>query len=497
MFAAVAAAALVASSCTSDDGGSAVPPLVTSSLAVSVVEDSSAVSLFDIAAEVRQVECPGDLANADVACGLAIVPLDRRNIDLGTMEVSFATAAGTGPVARPMAVLQGGPGGASTDLARWFPSRSFPQVFVDQRGTGFAPTDFDCPEFDSSVQQSAGEEAAEAVATLNAGLRECAARLADDVVLDHTTTANHANDVEAIMAGLGYTEWTAYGVSYGSTIGFELLAAARGGLAGVVLDGVYPPDIDIEAGFAFSAQRSLDALADACAQSPRCAGFNVDVTASIERLLERFAAAPVTVSVDDTDVVIDDVRLAEYVFLLSYSEQQMRYLPAALAGIEQDDDDALRWLARTGTSTLVSAYGANDEATYYAVTCHDRLPFIDGERQDLSPYQAALTSTPIAASCGIWDRGSAPAAAGTPVESDLPVLLLSGQFDPITPSVFADDAASRLSNATLVTQDGRGHGIWVGDACIASIVAAFVAEPGRDLDTSCADVGVPIQWAQP
>lgn len=405
--------------------------------------------------------------------------------------------AGTGSIARPMAVLQGGPGGTSTDLARWFPPRSFPQVFIDQRGTGFAPVDFNCDEFDSSVEESAGEEATEAVATLDAGLRECAARLAGVALLDHTTTANHANDVEAIMAGLDYTAWTAYGVSYGSTIGFELLAAERAGLTGVVLDGVYPPDIDIEAGYAFSAQHSLDALTEACAQSAQCAEYNADVAASVERLLTRFATSPTSVSVDDADVLFDDVRLAEYVFLLSYSEQQMRYLPAVLAGIEANDEDALRWLARTGIRTLVSAYGANDEATYYAVTCHDRLPFIEGEPEDLSPYQAAITSAPISASCGIWDHRSAPASAGTRVESDLPVLLLSGQFDPITPSVFAEDAAAGLSAATLVAQDGRGHGIWVGNDCIGGIVNSFVADPGSDLDTSCADVGVPVQWAQP
>ena len=33
----------------------------------------------------------------------------------------------------PVAVLQGGPGGASSDLAGFFPQQPFTQVFVDQR----------------------------------------------------------------------------------------------------------------------------------------------------------------------------------------------------------------------------------------------------------------------------------------------------------------------------------------------------------------------------
>jgi pimeloyl-ACP methyl ester carboxylesterase len=111
--------------------------------------------------------------------------------------------------------------------------------------------------------------------------------------------------------------------------------------------------------------------------------------------------------------------------------------------------------------------------------------------------RSSRASTPISASCDIWDLRPAPPSAGNPVESDLPVLLLSGQFDPITPSVFAEDAAAGLSAATLVTQDGRGHGIWVGNDCIGGIVDSFVADPSGELDTSCADVGVPVQWAQP
>jgi pimeloyl-ACP methyl ester carboxylesterase len=480
------------------DGGLAAPPLVTTSIATNEAPNvDTATADVTIAADVRQVDCPDHLTDRGVACGIATVPRDRDDAQFGIAEISFVTMAGDGLVATPLAVLQGGPGGASTDLARWFPPRLFPQVFIDQRGTGFAATDFDCLEFDASLIGVIGAEATEAAAIAERSLSECAARLADDPLLDHTTTANHANDVEAVMVGLGYTQWIAYGVSYGSTIGFELLAADRDGLTGVVLDGVYPPGLDIEAGYVFSAQRSLDALTEACSESAQCAGYNANVGASVERLLDRFESSPLTVTVDNTDVVLDDVHLAEYVFLLSYSEQQMRYLPAVLTGIEENDEQALRWFARTATSTLTSASGANDEGTYYAVTCHDRLPFVAELSDGLSTYQAALVSSSLAERCPPWSQGATTATGSESVRSDLPALLLSGQFDPITPSVFAEDAASGFSMATRVTQNGRGHGIWSGNECIGRIVDAFVTDPGRDLDTSCAEFGVPVLWAQP
>ena len=81
--------------------------------------------------------------------------------------------------------------------------------------------------------------------------------------------------------------------------------------------------------------------------------------------------------------------------------------------------------------------------------------------------------------------------------SNLPTLLLSGTFDPITPPAYAEQAATSLGFATKVTQAGRGHGIWIGDDCIGSIVEAFVADPARRLDTDCAEIGVPVDWARP
>ena len=146
---------------------------------------------------------------------------------------------------------------------------------------------------------------------------------------------------------------------------------------------------------------------------------------------------------------------------------------------------------------MVSSGEANDEGTFFAVQCHDRLPFTEGPGDELSAFAAAVASAPLASSCAEWEREPAPAETDDPVSSDVPTLLLSGRFDPITPPGFATAVAPRLGRATEVVQDGRGHGIWYGDECIAEIVQSFVADPARELDTSCAAEGVPVKWARP
>lgn len=510
--------AVGAAACSSDTSSRAAPPLVTSPTTEAVeavdapdqpeeTDGGGAADLLEvISTEIHQTDCPPAIAGDQVACGSALVALDRSGPGAGTVEITLATMQGSDPgFDTPVVVLQGGPGGSSSELAAWFPQQPFTQIFIDQRGTGFRGVDFNCDEFEAALIDILEAEAEKAGEVATDALDACARRLADSPVLDTASTQNHAQDVASVMDALGYERYVVYGVSYGSTIGLELLRTGGPELAGVVLDGVYPPDINIDAALAESSVVSLSALATACSRSELCSGYNADVVASTETLIRRLDREPIEVSLsssesgfaESVDVVLDGTRLAEFSFLLLYSEARLRYLPAVLDGIEAGDESAARWLASVGTRTMVSSYAANDEGTFFAVQCNDRLPFSDGPGEDLAPFPSAISSAPLADSCAAWDQPGAPAVVGEAVSSDIPTLLLSGEFDPITPAAFAERTAQGLTNSTLITQAGRGHGIWIGNACIASIVLEFVAEPGSELDTTCAAVGVPVGWAKP
>jgi acetyl esterase/lipase len=74
----------------------------------------------------------------------------------------------------------------------------------------------------------------------------------------------------------------------------------------------------------------------------------------------------------------------------------------------------------------------------------------------------------------------------TPVASDKPVLLLSGDFDPITPPAYADRvAAEGLRNSVHVVGRGQGHGL-ITVGCVPRILRAFIETPvPAELDSSC------------
>jgi pimeloyl-ACP methyl ester carboxylesterase len=229
------------------------------------------------------------------------------------------------------------------------------------------------------------------------------------------------------------------------------------------------------------------------------------VRSTLDRVIAELDEEPLIVSVrgreigldDPVDVVMDGSRVAELSFLVLYQESLVRHLPAVLAGLDDREPAAARWLAVTGARLQIGAQAANDEGTYFAVQCRDRLPFTDGPGDGLDPFASVVAALSLADVCGPWRQPPAPASAAEPVRSDIPTLTLSGAFDPITPAEYGRDVATRLTRATVVEQAGRGHGIWYGDDCIATIVDAFVADPGGVVDTGCAAAGVPVEWEAP
>jgi pimeloyl-ACP methyl ester carboxylesterase len=72
-----------------------------------------------------------------------------------------------------------------------------------------------------------------------------------------------------------------------------------------------------------------------------------------------------------------------------------------------------------------------------------------------------------------------------PVESDIPVLILAGQFDPVTPPTWGKAVAERLENSAFVEFPGQGHGVTLDTPCAFEIMDLFLTSPYAKPDLSC------------
>jgi pimeloyl-ACP methyl ester carboxylesterase len=101
-------------------------------------------------------------------------------------------------------------------------------------------------------------------------------------------------------------------------------------------------------------------------------------------------------------------------------------------------------------------------------------------------YQGADQLDALQEICNLWPRGTpVDADLHSPLQSEIPTLLLSGEADPVTPPADAERAARSLTHHRLLVLSGEGHG-QVATACVPRLMADFLdsASP-ESLDASC------------
>jgi pimeloyl-ACP methyl ester carboxylesterase len=73
------------------------------------------------------------------------------------------------------------------------------------------------------------------------------------------------------------------------------------------------------------------------------------------------------------------------------------------------------------------------------------------------------------------------------VRSDRPVLLLSGELDPVTPPRYGAMVVETLPNGRHLVARGQGHNV-MGVGCLPRLMERFVATANATaLDASCLD----------
>jgi hypothetical protein len=94
--------------------------------------------------------------------------------------------------------------------------------------------------------------------------------------------------------------------------------------------------------------------------------------------------------------------------------------------------------------------------------------------------------------CAQWPHSDLPTDYWQPIKSDIPVLMLSGAGDPVTPPHWAELVKEGFPNATQVVAPG-GHHIITQEGCIPQWFGSFIAKGnGKTLDVSCASKIQPL-----
>jgi pimeloyl-ACP methyl ester carboxylesterase len=164
-------------------------------------------------------------------------------------------------------------------------------------------------------------------------------------------------------------------------------------------------------------------------------------------------------------------------------------LPAAVDLAADNHFQPLLTLAagsREGPSATTLSSGA-----YLAVLCSEDVPFVgeDELEQAAETVFTDRTLRGLVETCRPWPSVELPEGARDLPTSEVPVLLVSGELDPVTSAKHAQLAADQLPNSRLIVMKAAGHSGASND-CALNLLTQFVAAGAVDsLDVACAQAG--------
>lgn len=425
-------------------------------------------------------------------CASLEVPENRADPEGRRISLAVAWVPGRARQTRPDPVfmLAGGPGQAAREA---FPAvlgafrevlRERDLILVDQRGTG-ASNPLACRDEQgaSTITENMAEQDLDAARRF---ARNCLAAL--DADPRYYTTTEAVRDLDDVRRAIGAGQINLVGISYGTRVAQEYLRRFPGQTRTLVLDGVVPPSLALGSEHARNLDEALKLQFRRCEAEPGCAGRFGSPWASLQNLLAELGDDPKSVTFNDPlsfevrEGELTPGMVAGVVRLYSYSPQLAALLPMALAEALAGRPQALMAQARMIEDLLGEQIM---HGMQLSVGCSEDADLLEPDPSDRSTLLGSYFVEFIKAQCEVWPRGPVPGDFHDPVASDHPVLLLSGEFDPVTPPRYGEEVLSGLPRGRHLVLRGAGHNV-IGEGCAPKLLAGFIEQAdAAGLDAGC------------
>lgn len=478
---------------------------------------------------IEQVECPFTPPLGEMpVCLMAELPMDHEQVRANGSLPADAARIGvhitllpnhtSSDDPNPLLVLSGGPGQAGSDFIGVFGGavelrRNRAVMLVDQRGTGLSDPALYCPEVAASEldQNPFNDPSTPAPVdpdqALVDGLTECHDHwIAAGVDLSKFDTRAASLDMRAIREALNLRHWNLHGTSYGARLAMDVLRVDPTGVRSVILNSPIGMQTQATAEAVALRPQLFEQLFADCAADAYCSERYGDLQAKFLSVAQHFQESPMLLRFQHPgtgEMVEESVGWPDLIEVLSghlaFSETAM-YMPLYIAqlyevsqGQSSLDDQQKAAIFSPALDEVIDALALGQ---HLSVKCREDFPIEDEAALELVaqshplyyPQDHGFGNYRLA--CPIWHVGRVSASFSAPLESNHPILIMSGDADGLVPHALAQRLSESLPNSQFVAFRGMGHDVYSQLLCGRSIVANFLDAPNQALDRSCvADVG--------
>ena len=394
--------------------------------------------------------------------------------------------------ADPIVMIAGGPGQSALESypmvhdAFADARRNRHVILVDARGTGGSHP-LKC--LDREGKNAVMEQADETPGAARAFAQRCRERLEKTSDLRYYTTADHVRDLDLVRGKLGATQLNLVGISYGTRVAQQYAMRFPQHTRTLTLDSVAPNSLVLGQEHARNLEVALQQQFARCVADAACKRNLGDPAQQLRQVRQRLKAGglPAVRYRDPTSgewrsEVPEFGHLAMLLRMYAYQPQATALLPLILHDAAQGHYEGLLAQSRmlTGDLSELIVHGMQ-----LSVLCSEDNADLSVDDADTDSVLGTDMIAFTKAQCAAWPSRPRPADFRKPLIGNVPVLALSGQFDPVTPPRYGDAVIRSLPNGRHLILPGQGHSV-LGLGCMPKLFAQFVeSADAKALDAAC------------
>lgn len=432
----------------------------------------------------------------DIEFGYLTVPEDYDAPDGNLVKVAFAIVRSREEIPEPDPVLifQGGFSSPILrqigTMAEVFQIKNRDMILFDYRGVGYSSPIL-CPgigqkQYDVFIQDLRFDELNESMYAI---AKECMEILKEQGI-DYRQYGNEirTKDAVVLIEQLGYEEVNLSGISNGTIAIQGFIRGAEDSnitIRSVMSDSNVPMHYNTKGNLILHYKNVLNNIFQDCEGNPKCAAAFPKLKDRFYHFLQQMEDKSIALSGSDQNIFLDRYKINTIIHLLLNSTTGYKDFPIVLEAIMARKVDFLDRILETMKTILTTESGAGLINFVYDVnsTQDEIRASVTKNSTEFPEFKMAshylhflLNDTTM----GFNPRDTIP------VKSDVPVLLLAGSYDPVTPPEFSEVLHERYTNSHYFELSKTGHAA-VFSPCGEELYLAFTDNPTQKPPADCVE----------
>lgn len=408
----------------------------------------------------------------DFTFGYLEVLENRSNPNSNTIKIPIYIfkSRSKNPKPDPIIYTVGGPGSTTMPSAKYMnyykylDDRDF--ILIEQRGNQYAKPHLDCPEWSKAVYLSnlPTFKAEEYNKLFEEATRSCRDRLKKKGIdLNGYNTNEIAADINDLVNELGIQQYNLLTISYSTKIAQVLLRDYPQKIRSVVMDSPLPLEASYDEESTKNLLESLERLLNECENDEDCNKAYPKLQQRFFEYLREKTNNPLTVKVVNSNSNKTETFYLKgkdlIVVFSSASTSEVVNVPFEINKLLSNDLSSIKKQLSYFFNESIRGEGLGMRLS---VWCAEEHPFNSKEIIKNETYRypeiAGLSPATFESKiCDIWGVEKVSNIENEPIKSDVPVLLISGEYDEITPSKWAKEMNKKLTNSFHLIFKGWKH----------------------------------------